>query len=317
MTEEKEPLHELKQELLGFTDEGDEPTPPDGLSTEDEDSTADESGIDAEDTETDTLATSDDNEGEAGDTETDTADDGEATPDAEILKRLGLENYASVEAALAGVKEKDRHINHLADQANNLKDIIQSRFAERQQQAPPKELSPDAFVEQLQTDPVAALRSVGVVTREDMGQLNYRLALGERQLEVGTIANAVGQYEELKDVSDHFRGPALQRDGSIRPPAEGTNPLWDAMQREYTANPGYQRMAHTEAIPILYQVVKSKVKPSPVAEVSAADKAKANSTGKSRSAKRRQMTKKDYDDMSERELAIHLNAQGIRVPIPD
>lgn len=242
------------------------------------------------------------------DTEAETEDD---NPDLALLREYGLDKtYSSLSAALAGAREGQVHIGEQRAANQQLRDTlsqVSANFSQQQQQPQRPQQSQEEMADEFATDPDAALRRSGYVKQSDVrsqitplvNQLQNVQARNDRL----DFAEAVGQFEDLRDVADHVR-----RTGA--PPPRGTSAIWDEMDRIYQTSPSLTGDI-ADLVPLLYPTAKARLTSGPKVSPVPDEKkrgASTTSTGRGRpgSGKR-----PDFDTMSETEIEKWFEEQGL------
>lgn len=223
------------------------------------------------DTDTETDAPEGTPPEEAPDTETETDEGSEQS----VLTKYGLDRYGTVDAALAGIQEKDRFIDELKEGGRQMREVLKSYT----KQPAPTEERPEPLDFNADVDPDAALQKAGYVRQDQVqpsfARVDERLAQTEGYLQRMAFADAVGQFDELKDVVPQLRTGQL--------PIPGRNKLWDEMGRVYQSAPGLQAVDPSQIVPILYDAAQKRMgAPPAVAPVSAEKKRGATTTSAGR-----------------------------------
>lgn len=193
----------------------------------------------------------------------------EVTPEAELLKKYGIDGeFQSVEAALAAIPHKNRQVE---EQRRREREFMDKLMAQREAQIAadrptrePSTLTPDAILEKFNTDPEAAIDEVirrkGYVRRDELkpleGQVQHlaqKTVIDERERIINT------EMPELKDVADILISGAV--------PEPGQNKMFDAINDEYCKNRRVQQlvtsgqMDNMTAIELLYPLAKMRLTP--------------------------------------------------------
>jgi len=181
------------------------------------------------------------------DTVTETVSDDD--PYKDLMGELNLGGqYKSSEAALRAVEAQRQRIEDQRQENYELKQLLQQTARQPQPEATP---TPEQIAERFQDDPLRAISDAGFVRRDDLQKTETRLQQLETVHARSEIVNTMAGMDGLKNVGDYYNAHGDY-------PRPGLNPIWDAMMREYDTHPGIRYMPQADAIPMLYDLVKSK-----------------------------------------------------------
>jgi len=234
--EQNENLREIKFNVVDEDGSSIE-TSEDNNASDDTANAAGESTDDEQTDDTKAEGTSEESEDESDDT-ADGQETSEFDWDAEFEKAELSGQYPNKADVFRAVKEKEQAVTQLQQENAELRNIF-AEFARKQgQERPdrtekPPEFDPEAFIEQFQTDPQAALRSQGVVTIDQLKEVLVPLAGALTNLQRNDVAVKMSGifdgYEDLKDVAEFIRTTKPAKGQPYALPAKGVNPRLDRM----------------------------------------------------------------------------------------
>lgn len=144
------------------------------------------------------------------------------------------------------------------------------RVAE-EQKAP--SIDPEKFIDTFNSNPIEALRHSGFVTKDDLANFEQKQTVLEQRGIQRDLADAVGEYPELKDIASGLR--------LGQQPVPGMNKYWDAIERVALKYPGIDRAGASTALQVLFPEARKLVdvhKKPPVEKVPTEDKDRAKTT---------------------------------------
>lgn len=183
----------------------------------------------------------------------------EPTEDAKLLQRFGLHRqFNTVEDALANIPRDNKYRTELERERAELRGYVRTLMEQRRQEEKPAEqpLTGDAFLEALEKDPHAALRSAGFVTRSEAERI-----ADERT----SRASELNETNRFIDTAPRIKE------------------LWPRMQELFAEDPDWQRLPTNKMMKTLYKIAEAENPPQqqkqPVAAANSDKRDRANTAG--------------------------------------
>jgi len=181
--------------------------------------------------------------------------------------------FADPKDALRRIKDTNRWSESVHRTNQTLQRELEDYRREKAERQKPPPIDAEKFMENFQSAPLDTLRQTGVITKEELAAYDKKLSVIEEREQLRDLADAIGEYPELRDVASGLR--------IGRAPVQGMNRFWDAISEVSNRFPGLERAGTATALSVLFpeakKLVASRQKP-PVDKVSQETKERGKTT---------------------------------------
>lgn len=221
-----------------------------------------------------------------------------------IFEEQGLgSQFKDVEDVLRRVPDSNRWNESLHRTNQVLQRELDDSRRRTVEQPRPLTIDSEKFIDNFQSNPVETIKQGGFVTKEDMAVYEQKQTVLEQRENQRDLADAVGQFDELKDIASGLR--------LGNQPIRGMNKYWDAIEDLSYKYPGLDRAGAYTAIQVLFPEAKKLVdvnRKPPVDKVPTEDKDRAKTTP---SAKSGDSSIPDFGKMTTEQIRSWYEVRGM------